>query len=48
MGKRQLLRNVITLYEVKQQPSESITIFYGRFHENISDIDRRVIGGNIV
>lgn len=48
MGERQLLKSVVALDAVKQQPGETLADFYGRFHKNVTEIDRRVADGEIV
>lgn len=47
MSERLLLRSIIALDEVNQQPDESLINFYGRFYKNFPDIDR-VTNGNVI
>lgn len=48
MGERQLLKSVVALDSVKQQPGESLSNFYGRFHQNVTELDRRISDGEII
>lgn len=44
---RQLLKNVTTLDDVKQGPSETLDNFYNGFYKNINEINQQIIDEEI-
>lgn len=41
MGECQLLRSVMALNNIKQEPHETLINFYMRFHKSVGEIDKQ-------